>query len=247
MVSGGTPETSRGTLLGGRVSYRQLLGGHRTGIEPVLLAAAVPARAGDTVAEGGTGAGAGLLCLDARVPGIAGLGIEADAALVRLARENFAANGAAATVLHDRLPALGHDLPALDHAFANPPWFSPVDPASPDPRRRLARQAPAPGLLHDWAAALGRTLRAGGTLALVVPAGAHGEAADALAAAGCGGLVLFPLWPRAGTNARIAIVRGIRASRSPNRIARGLTLHAEGGGYTPEADAVLRDGAPLRL
>lgn len=242
-----TVAATAGTLLGGRVRYRQLTVGHRTGIEPVLLAACVPARPGDTVAEGGTGAGAGLLCLAARVPGITCWGVEADATLTALARENLAANGAVATVRHDGLPDLAQPLPALDHAFANPPWFAAADTPSPDAWRVLARRQGGPGVLHEWAVALARTLRRGGTLTLVVPARAHDEAAAALAAAGCGGVVLFPLWPKAGREAKIAILRGVKESRAGARIAAGLVLHAAGGGFTAEAEAVLRHAAPLDI
>ncbi|MCX7381847.1 MAG: SAM-dependent methyltransferase, partial [Alphaproteobacteria bacterium] len=65
-------------LLGGRVVHSQPELGHRTGVEPVLLAAFVPARPGERVLEGGSGAGAGLLCLAARVA-VSGLGVEIDA------------------------------------------------------------------------------------------------------------------------------------------------------------------------
>ncbi len=242
-----TTETTAGTLLGGRVRYRQLCSGHRTGIEPVLLAACVPARPGDVVAEGGTGAGAGLLCLAARVPGIRGVGVEADAALAALARANLAANEVAVAVRHDRLPDLAEPLPALDHAFANPPWFANADTPSPDARRALARRQGETGVLHGWAAALARTLRRHGTLTFVVPARAHTEAAAALAAAGCGGIVLYPLWPRAGREAKIAILRGAKGSRAAGRIAPGLVLHVAEGGYAAKAEAVLRDGAGLEI
>jgi len=85
-----------GSLLAGRVVYSQPRRGFRSGIEPVLLAAAVPARAQERVIEAGCGAGAGLLCLAARLPGIGGLGIERDPALAALAARNIAANGWAA-------------------------------------------------------------------------------------------------------------------------------------------------------
>jgi tRNA1(Val) A37 N6-methylase TrmN6 len=73
-------ETTTGGLLNGRVTYRQFAAGHRSGFEPVLLAASVPAKTGQCVLEAGTGAGAALLCLSARVPGITGYGLERDAA-----------------------------------------------------------------------------------------------------------------------------------------------------------------------
>ena len=144
-MSGAEPG-SGGTLLGGRLTYRQSETGYRTGIEPVLLAASIPVRPGECVVEGGTGAGAGLLCLAARVPGLAGLGLEIDPALAEMARANVAANRFAG--LEIRAADLGAWRPQrrVDHAFANPPWHDPASTASPDPGRRLAKQAGA-GLL----------------------------------------------------------------------------------------------------
>ena len=44
-------EISRDGLLGGRVTILQPAGGYRTAIDPVLLAAAVPAQPGETVLD----------------------------------------------------------------------------------------------------------------------------------------------------------------------------------------------------
>ena len=68
-------------LLDGKERHAQPVEGHRTGIEPVLLAACIPARPGERVLEGGTWSGAALLCPAHRVPGVVGLGIEVDAAM----------------------------------------------------------------------------------------------------------------------------------------------------------------------
>ncbi|MDD2705988.1 MAG: SAM-dependent methyltransferase, partial [Acidocella sp.] len=87
-----TEEVSTGALLDGLLIYKQLRTGHRSGFEPVLLAACLPAKAGEIVLEAGTGAGAALLCLGARVPGVHGIGVEREAALTRLANENFKIN-----------------------------------------------------------------------------------------------------------------------------------------------------------
>ena len=59
-----------------------------------------------------------------------------------------------------------------------------------------------------------------------------------------GSLTLLPLWPRAGQPARRVILRAIKGGRGPDRLLPGLVLHA-GQGFTAQAEAVLRDGAPL--
>ncbi len=233
----------RGTLLGGRVAYAQPEAGHRTGIEPVLLAASVPASGGEHVLEGGTGAGAGMLCLLARVETVRVTGLEASAALVALARDNLLANGFArrGEVTATVLPALPPGLGTVSHVFANPPWFDPSGTVPDDPARRLARTLP-PGGLAVWADALGRRVVPGGTFGLIVPAALHGSARQALRDAGFGAILLVPLWPRQGRDAKIAIVRGRKGARGPDRIAAGLVLHEADGRFTAAADAILRDG-----
>lgn len=239
-------DTTDGTLLGGRVRYRQAAQGHRTGIEPVVLAAAVPACPGDRVLEAGTGAGAGLLCLSVRVPGLQGMGIELDPDTAALARCNLQENG-----LPD-WPVLGMDVLELEmpdaftHAFANPPWHDPAGTPSPDGRRLLAKRDAGAGL-EGWAAALAAAVRPGGTVTLILPGAAAARGLRGLHGAGCGGLALAPLWPKPGRDARLAIVQGRRGSRAPDRVAPGLVLHRENGGYTMEAEAVLRGGAALAI
>jgi tRNA1(Val) A37 N6-methylase TrmN6 len=233
-------------LLGGRVRHAQPAAGFRSGIEPVLLAAATPARPGESVLEAGSGAGAGLLCLAGRVPGIVGLGIERDADLVAIATANAAANG------FDGLRFEAADLLAgpvgtgFHHAFANPPYHADDGTPSPDARRRMAKGAP-PGLLAAWCGALAAALRPRGTLTLILPAARFSEATAALRGAGCGGLTLVPLWPRAGVPAKMVLLAGRRDSRAPDRLATGLVLHAADGGFTAAAAAILRDGAALML
>ncbi len=234
---------SEGTLLGGRVIYRQFRTGHRSGFEPVLLAASIQARPGEQVLEAGTGAGAGLLCLAARLPGIVGTGIEIDAALTRLANENFKINS------FIDFFALQGDVAKLpfgavfDHVFGNPPWHAEAGSASPDAARALAHQAP-PGLLKTWITALAGVLKPSGSLTLILPAASFSHAAAALAAAGLPAITLFPLWPRATQAAGQVILQARR--RGVSRVVPGLILH-EGSGLTEAAEAVLRHAAALAL
>ena len=239
-----TPEARPGFLLGGRVHHAQLATGHRTGIEPVLLAASIPRAAGERVLEGGTGSGAALLCLAARVGDIAGVGIERDPGLAAIARANFAANGFSklSVMTGDLAEARPGDI--FDHAFANPPWHEAAGTASPDAGREAAKRGRS-GLFALWAAGLAAALRPRGTLTCIVAAPAVPACLDAFAAAGCGSPAVLPLWPREGVAAKLALVRGIRGGRAPFRMLPGLVLHGPGGAFTPAADAILRDAAPL--
>jgi tRNA1(Val) A37 N6-methylase TrmN6 len=235
-----------GSLLGGRVRYVQPREGFRSGIEPVLLAAAIPARPGERILEGGTGAGAVLLCLAARVQNLRGLGVERDAALVALAEANAAANGMAGLAfLAADLTALG-DVGTFDHALANPPYHDPAGTASPSAARAQAKRADR-GTLAAWSKAMGSRLRHRGTLTCILPAAVLAGCLAAMEAADCSAGAVLPLWPKTGRPAKLVLVRGIKGGRAPLRLLPGLVLHQDDGQYTPAADRVLRDGQALDL
>ena len=238
-------DVSAGTLLGGRVRYAQLSTGHRTGIEPVLLAAGIPARPGQQVLEGGSGAGAGLLCLAARVPGMCGVGVELNSDLAALARRNAADNGTAELRFETGDIATFHSEDGFDHAFANPPWHK-AGTSSPDSEREVAKRADQ-GLFTRWASGLAAPLRPRGSLTFIVSAGCVPECLAAFTLANCGSQSIFPLWPKPGRAAKLVLLRGIKGGRGPSRVLAGLTLHRDVGGYTGDAEAVLREGAAIEI
>jgi tRNA1(Val) A37 N6-methylase TrmN6 len=45
--------------------------------------------------------------------------------------------------------------------------------------------------------------------------------------------------------AKLVLLRGVKGGRRPFRVLAGLMLHAEGGGFTAEAQAVLREGGGI--
>lgn len=111
--------------LGGRVHLAQPLYGYRAGIDPVLLAASVTAQPEQRVLELGCGAGAALLCLAERVPGLCLTGIERQEAYAALAARNAEANGVSARIITADLVALPAELrqERFDHILANPPYY----------------------------------------------------------------------------------------------------------------------------
>jgi tRNA1(Val) A37 N6-methylase TrmN6 len=239
-------DLTHGHLLGGRVRYAQPRRGFRSGLEPVLLAAAIPARGGERVLEGGSGAGATLLCLSARVRSVQGLGVERDPMAVAVAQHNAAANGW--LNLEFRVGDL-RSLPELrgfDHACANPPYHSRAGTPSPDPSRRAAKAA-APGTLSDWAMALARPLRQHGTLTFVLPPAVLPAAMAAFTAAGCAPTTALPLWPRHAQPANLLLLRGVKGSGAAFRLLSGILLHTADGRFTEEAEQILRGGAALEL
>jgi len=233
-------------FLGGRVRLRQPADGYRAAIDPVFLAASVPAKAGETVLEAGAGHGAAAICLASRVPGCQVFGIEAQADLVRLANDNARLNGLAPAV-QVMVGDLAKPPPRLisgsfDHVMANPPYLAAGAASSSPVPGRAAANVEGEAVLADWIGFLLRMVRLKGTLTLIHRADRLDEIL-ALLRADAGEIVVFPLWPRAGEPAKRVIVRARRAIRTPLTVAAGLALHGEGGAYTPEADAVLRGDA----
>ena len=237
-------------LLGGRVKLLQPTEGYRVAIDPVLLAAAVPAGAGDAVLDIGCGVGAASLCLAARVPGCRITGIETQRDLVRLAGENAARNGVV-----DRVAVMAGDIrsppPRLEpgsfaHVMANPPYME-AEAASPPP---LPTKAAA---TIEGQADLAAWVRF--ALAMALPRGSVTfiHRADRLEhllaqfAGRAGGIMVLPLWSGAGKPAKRVIVHARKDVATPTRLLPGLILHEADGRFTAAADAVLRDGAALPL
>jgi tRNA1Val (adenine37-N6)-methyltransferase len=233
-------------LLGGRVIYRQPASGFRSGIEPVLLAASVPARNGEHVLEAGTGAGAALLCLSARVPGVCATGVESDAATAGLAVENAGANGLPGIeIIAGRIETASFQR-RFDHAIANPPYHPADGTASPDTSRDAAKRG-SDALTAVWIGRLAGSLRDRGSLTLIVPASLCPACLAAMAQANCRCTVLFPLWPKADRAAKLVLLRGVKNARTPMRLAPGLVLHNPDGSFTDAAQAILGGGAVLEL
>ncbi|MFP5481560.1 MAG: tRNA1(Val) (adenine(37)-N6)-methyltransferase [Alphaproteobacteria bacterium] len=236
-------------FLCGRLRLLQPVKGYRAATDPVLLAAACPARPGESVLDLGCGAGAAALCLGWRVPDLALAGLEVQPDYADLARRNAKRNGIALEVHEGDItrmpPALRRD---FDHVIANPPYYPPGGSPSPITGRARAMQVETP--LSDWVSAATRRLRPGGWLTLIC--GADGLP-EVLAALGTklGSAAVLPLQPREGRAALRILLQARKGGRAPFRLLAPFVIHAgpehdgDRESYTPEANAVLRDGAPL--
>lgn len=207
-----------------------------------MLASAVPEN--QNALELGAGAGTASLCLAARLAQISVTGIEIDSGLVDLANENAAANGMA-----ERARFIAADAFALplefkreyDAVLMNPPFHG-EGQNSPDPSR--ARALMDQGALSDWLEAGVKRTVSGGSFTAILRADRLNEALAALPETG---VVVFPLWPKAGEAPRRVLVQLRKGGRAPFCLLPGLILHEASGAYTREADAVLRGEAALAL
>lgn len=237
-------------LLGGRVRLLQPMRGYRAGMDAALLAAAVAARPGDRLFEAGCGAGAVLMQVAKRRPGVALVGLERDAVAAELARRNARLND-----VEDRTLIVTGDvangvaplaLPAFDWAISNPPFFDDETTLrAPSPARRGAWIADDG--LAAWAALLLGAVRDGGRIVMIHRAD---RLADMLALLGdkAGSFSILPVHPFAETPAKRVIVQAVRSGRAPLRLLPPLVLHDRSGAkHTPRAEAILRGEADLSL
>ncbi|MCZ8334508.1 MAG: methyltransferase [Rhodobacteraceae bacterium] len=236
-------------FLMGRLRLLQPVKGYRAATDPVLLAAACPARAGESVLDLGCGAGAAGLCLATRVPGVVLAGLEVQPEYADLARRNADRNGVAMEVVEGDLTAMPKGLRRdFDHVIANPPYYDAWGSPSPVAGRDRAVRVATP--IAAWVAAAGARLRPGGWLTMIFATPCLPEALAALAPK-LGSAAVLPLEPRVGRAPPRVILQARKGGRAAFRLLAPFTLHAGAAhdgdreSYTPAANAVLREGADL--
>ena len=238
-------EITADRFLGGKLWVQQPSAGFRAGLDAVVLAASVPARAGEQVLELGSGCGTASLCLAARVPGCDIVGLEIDKNLVGIASGNANMNA-----LADRLHFVTGDVFApprvlrrvFNHVFANPPFHHSSDPGSTNVLRRHSTHDGAG--LSAWLKAGLKRVRPGGTMTMIIRTD---RLAEILEGSSAQGTTLLPLWARKGEPSKRIIVQARKGSRERLRLLPGLVLHEKDGTYTQTADSILREGSALSL
>ena len=245
--SGG--EITEDRFLGGRVVIHQPAEGYRAAIDPVLLAASIPASDGELILDVGCGVGTAGLCLATRVSGARVRGIDLQRDLIELAGQNVRDNGMTGRVdfhFGDLLDP-PRDLVAggFHHVMANPPFVGQGKGNTSPHAGKAAASVEGEADLRAWVGFCGRMVRPKGSVTLIHRADRLDELLAAMSV-GLGDLAVFPLWPGGdGKPAKRVLVRGRKGVSAPLRLLPGLVLHGPGGGYTEAAESVLRHGRPL--
>lgn len=239
---------SRDSFLGGRVHIWQPREGYRAGIDPVLLAASVPAREGQSVLELGCGGGVALACLNARVGGLSLTGVEVQPEYVALAMRNLPA----ARIIQADLRSLPADLrqEAFDHVIANPPYFPTESHTAASDAGRNAGRMEGAGTLADWIGVAAKRLRPRGHIHVIQRMDRLPEMLAACAGK-LGSIECLQIAGRDGRAAHLVILRARKGGRAAFRMLPPLVLHdgaahdGDRDSYRPEVASVLRDGAGL--
>nr|WP_217703238.1 methyltransferase [Celeribacter sp. HF31] len=238
-------------FLGGLLSIHQPVKGYRAGVDPVLLAAATPARSGESVLELGCGAGVASLCLQARVENLRLTGVELQPFYADLARRNAEENRADLSVFTSDLRYLPSELRArsFDHVIANPPYYERRrSTAAEDAGRDLALAGETP--LGDWVDVAARRLKPKGYLTMIQKADRLPELICAMEGR-LGSIRVRPIQPRVGRVAELVLIQARKGGRAAFVLEPALLMHKgvrhehDGESYADDVLTILRDGASL--
>jgi tRNA1(Val) A37 N6-methylase TrmN6 len=246
-------ETTFDAFLGGRLTLQQPVKGYRAGVDPVLLAAAVHAQAGQSVLELGCGTGAALLCLATRVSGLGLHAVEVQPRYADICRANATENSIDATIWTADLRDLPTNLRALtfDHVMLNPPYFErALGNSSSLPDRDIAFAGDTATV--DWIDTATRRLKPKGTMTLIQKADRLPDLLRAIDDR-LGAIHVYPIVGRAGRAADRIVLRARKGGRAPFKLHAAIPLHdgpnhvSDGDDYRPEITSILRDGHAFSL
>lgn len=213
-------------------------GGHRSGMDAMLLAAMVAGEEKLRVADLGAGAGAAGLAVASRLPQADVSLVERSPEMAAFARKSLALPEnehlasrvgvieADVTLKGKARVAAGLQDEAYDHVIMNPPFNAAADRRTPDALKADAH-AMTEGLFESWIRTAGAILKPGGELSLI----ARPESiADIIAACGqrFGGLEVTMIHPRGGEAAIRLLVSAVKGSRARLVFRAPFVMHDEG-------------------
>lgn len=232
-------------FLGGKVKLYQSKDGYRATSDSVLLASAVPVRAGQSVLDIGTASGIILFCLNARVGELKLTGIDLQDSLIEMARVNQDLNNVDAEFLlvdlfQKKSPLTGMQ---FDAVVTNPPFYrSGCGRQNQEQNCAFHEQAS----IEKWILKCAKYVKAKGSLTLIHQMEALPEILHAFEKTALGGVEVIPLVKDLNTPAKRVIVRGFMGSKKPFLLKNPFVLHGENQeGYSESAEQILRFGAGL--
>lgn len=241
-------------FLDGKLRIYQPKVGYRAATDPVLLAAAIPAKSGQTVLELGCGVGTAIMCLSHRVPGLVLHGVELQKAYKNLAIRNVQENNLSIDITCADIMDLPSNLREMsfDQVMANPPFYDSGAHTNPQDGGKVTAHMERLTCLNDWIDVGLRRLKPRGYFTIIHRVE---RLADILASLKerAGDIRVLPIAAREGRASGRVIVRARKASAGPLKLLPPLIMHSgshhenDGDSFTSLANDILREAAPISL
>ncbi|RTM07650.1 MAG: methyltransferase domain-containing protein [Hyphomicrobiales bacterium] len=227
-------------------------GGHRAGMDAMMLAAAVPSGFSGRLADFGAGAGAAALAVLSRCPAARAVLVERSAEMAGFGAATLSHPGNAH--LGDRASVLTADVTltgraraeagladnSFDFVIMNPPFNAAEDRATPDALRKEAHVV-EDGLFERWIRSAAAVARPRGGLAIIARPEQLVAILDAIEGR-FGDAELLCVHPRPDAAAIRIVVRAVLGARGKLSIRPPLTLHGPSGNRPTERTEMINNG-----
>ncbi|MCF6320522.1 MAG: methyltransferase [Rhizobiaceae bacterium] len=249
--------TTRDAFLGGKFEVLQpSQQGHRSGLDAILLAAALPGDARGLVADLGAGAG---------VAGLAAIALRRDLQVLLVENNHQMANLAFQSSKLSSNSAFAHRIEVLeadvtlsgkarekaglksdkfDFVIMNPPYNDDLSNRTSDDHLRAQAHMMGEGGLDAWMRTATTIIQPRGMLAMIYRSHAIGQIIAA-AQGRFGDLSIMPIYSHKDEPAKLLLVRAIKGSKAPVTFSPPLVVHNGNGSFTARASAILAGEAVL--
>ena len=238
-------EISQDLFLGGQLSILQPITGYRAATDPVLLAAACPAKNSDEVMELGCGVGTASFCIFRRVK-VSLTGLEMQENYANLAIENGLLNKIPIHVEIGDFRKMPKNIKNknFDQVIINPPYYKTGTPSKNQGRNQSLRIT---NPLSEWVNEGVKRLKPNGWITIINTPENLIEILISLSK-GTGDIQIKPLTSSQNKTANRVIIRAKKGSKSITKLYPPLITHVSEGNikkFSSETEEILRGGSPL--
>ena len=254
------PKVSDDAFLGGRLRLLQPESGYRAGIDAILLASCVAASKVNNnpaqLLDVGAGVGAIGLSVARRCESLDVTLVERESVLSELSAINAKRNGLAsrttcltcdvtANAAHHESAGLVPE--SYDWVVANPPYFDTLKSTKSSKALKASSHAMATDGLELWAKFMVRMAKPKGNVLIIHKADVLYDVLRVLNGR-FGAALVLPVSSFSGDPARCVIIQATKGRRGGGlTLLAPLVVHAEGGEFTDQAEAILRHGEGFDL